>query len=234
LGASRARSEESLVLAERLAQGASDPEQVREAARLFSLEGHRERAIDVLRQGILTHPRHADLLALLADLLSRSGSFEEADLSFQNAMECDPGSAEVRYLEGLHHGRQGRLATAQTAYEEAVRLRPAHVKAWVNLGLTRADRADRPGAVSALQRAISADPSCAEAHSNLGVLFAEEGLREEAIEEFRRAVELNPDSSESHFNLGWTIPASIASWGWPSTRRSCRPGPAKPTGGPRP
>ncbi len=159
LGASSARTEESLVLAERLAQGASDPEQAREAARLFSLEGHRGRAIDVLRQGILTHPRHAGLLSLLGDLLSRSGSFEEADLSFQKALECDPGSAEPRYLEGLHYGRQGHPAAAQTSYEEAVRLHPTHVKAWVNLGLTRADRGDRPGAVSALQRAVTVDPS---------------------------------------------------------------------------
>src|SRR5439155_22464357 len=124
LGAASARSEESLVLAERLAQGASDPEQGRVAARLFSLEGHRARAIDVLRQGILTHPRHPDLNALLADLLSRSGSFEEADLCFQRAVECDPGNAEVRYLEGLHHGRQGHLPAAQSSMKRRCGFRP--------------------------------------------------------------------------------------------------------------
>ncbi|HZI89691.1 MAG TPA: hypothetical protein VFD83_04480, partial [Candidatus Polarisedimenticolia bacterium] len=79
LGASHAGSEESLALAENLAR-ASDPEQTREAARIFALEGRRERAIDVLRQGILTHPRHPGLNASLADLLSRGGTFEEADL----------------------------------------------------------------------------------------------------------------------------------------------------------
>src|SRR5882757_5582456 len=62
LGASRG-SGESIALAEQLARGSSDPEQIREAARIFALEGHRERAIDVLRQGILTHSRHAALLA---------------------------------------------------------------------------------------------------------------------------------------------------------------------------
>src|SRR2546427_13168180 len=89
LGASHAGSEESLALAENLARGSSDPEQVREAARIFALEGHRGRAIDVLRQGILTHPRRADMLTFLADLLSRTRTFEEADLSFQRAPDAD-------------------------------------------------------------------------------------------------------------------------------------------------
>src|SRR5213594_4860134 len=102
LRAPQAGGEESLALAENLARGSSDPEQAREAARIFALEGLRERAIGVLRQGILTHPRHAKLLASLADLLSRSGTFEEADLYFQGAIESDPTDAEARYLHGLH------------------------------------------------------------------------------------------------------------------------------------
>src|SRR5882672_4905744 len=173
LGASLAGSEESLALAENLARGSSDPEQIREAARIFALEGRRDRAIDVLRQGTLTHPRHAGMLASLADLLSRTGSFEEADLYFQKALESDAVHVEGWYLRGLHQGRQGLLGPAQASYEEVVRLSPDHVKAWVNLGLTRADAGDRKGAVSALGRAVSADPSCAEAHSNLGAIFAE-------------------------------------------------------------
>src|SRR2546426_4100358 len=201
LGGVHAASEESPALAERLARGSSEPEQMREAARIFALEGRRDRAADVLRQGILTHPRHAGMLAALADLLSRAGTFEEADLYFQKSLESEPTLVEAWYLRGLHHGRQGHAMEASTAYEEAVRLEPRHVKAWVNLGLARADQGDRRGAVSALQRAIAADPACAEAHSNLGALYAEQGLREEALAEFRRAVELDPESSESHFNL---------------------------------
>ena len=110
LGASQAGSEESLALAENLARGSSEPEQIREAARIFALEGRRDRAIDVLRQGILTHSRHAGLLVSLADLLSRSGTFEEADLYFQKALESGAEAADVWYLRGLHHGRQGRTA----------------------------------------------------------------------------------------------------------------------------
>src|SRR5262245_45963079 len=177
LGAAHAGSEESLALAEHLARGSSEPEAVREAARLFALEGRRDRAIDVLRQGILTHPRDADLLTALADLLSRAGSFEEADLYFQKSLESEPALVDGWYLRGLHHGRQGKIAEAARAYEEAVRLAPRHAKAWVNLGLVRADGGDRSGARDALQRAIASDPACAEAHSNLGTLYAEQGLR---------------------------------------------------------
>src|SRR5436853_1099798 len=204
LGASHAGSEESLALAENLAR-ASDPEQTREAARIFALEGRRDRAIDVLRQGTLTQPRHAGLNAALADLLSRSGTFEEADLFFQTSLESDPERVETWYLRGLHHGRQGGLAESARSYEEVVRRDPGHVKAWVNLGLARFDLGDRKGAIQGLQRAVAADPGCAEAHTNLGTLFAEQGLHEEALAEFRRAVDLDPESSESHFNLGWAL-----------------------------
>ncbi|TMQ62096.1 MAG: tetratricopeptide repeat protein, partial [Candidatus Eisenbacteria bacterium] len=200
LRAPQAGGEESLALAENLARGSSDPEQAREAARIFALEGLRERAIDVLRQGILTHPRHSEMLASLADLLSRTGTFEEADLYFGKALESEPKNVETWYLQGLHHGRQGHVAPAQAAYEEVVRLKPDHVKAWVNLGLALADGGDRDGARRALERAVRADPGCAEAHSNLGVLLAEAGHKEEALDEFRRAVDINPDCSESHFN----------------------------------
>jgi hypothetical protein len=43
-------------LAETLVHGSADPEQVREAARIFASQDRAERAIETLRQGILTHP----------------------------------------------------------------------------------------------------------------------------------------------------------------------------------
>ena len=75
-GAESARAE-SLTVAENLARGAADPEHALQAARIFSLEGKRDRAIEILRQGTLAHPRHVGLLGTLADLLSRGGAFEE-------------------------------------------------------------------------------------------------------------------------------------------------------------
>ena len=195
---------DSLTVAEQLARG-HDPDHALQAARIFSLEGQRERAIDILRQAIVAHPKHAALLVTLADLLSRSGTFEEADLLFRQALEYAPADAESWYRRGLHESRQGRLDAARESYEESVRLDPSRARAWVNLGLVRADLADRAGAIKALLRAVQADPSCAEAHSNLGVLYHEGGMRAEGTEAFRRAVALAPDSSEAHFNLGWAL-----------------------------
>ena len=203
-GAEAARAE-SLTVAEHLARGSSDPEHALEAARIFSLEGQRDRAVEILRQGILAHSRHVGLLTTLADLLSRSGSFEEGDLVFRQALEYGPADAEAWYRSGLHEARQGRFEAARAAYEETTRLDPTRVRAWVNLGLARADLGDRRGALQALLRAVQADAACAEAHTNLGVLYHEGGMRAEAIEAFRRAVQLAPDSSEAHFNLGWAL-----------------------------
>ena len=197
--------EERLALAENLVRGSVGPEQSLQAARIFALEGRRDRAVEVLRQGILTHPQESAMLTLLADLLSRSGTFEEADLYFRRAIESEPGNPEHWYRRGLHDGRRGQMAHARTAYEEAVRLDPRLVRGWVNLGLACADLGDRGGAVRALERAVQVDPGCGEAHSNLGALYAEAGLHAESVEEFRRAVALAPDSSEARFNLGLAL-----------------------------
>src|SRR5262245_41436399 len=152
-----------------------------QAARFFALEGLRDRAIDTLRQAILANPRDVELLSLLADLLSRSGAFEESDRVFRQALDLDAGHAETWYRHGLHAGRQGHLAEARTSYGEAVAKDPRHVRAWVNLGLVRADLGEKGDARRALERAVIVDPACAEAHTNLGILYMEAGLREEAV-----------------------------------------------------
>jgi len=188
-----APSAEGLALAESLARGSGEPDAVLQAARIFALEGRRERAIELLRQATLAHPRHPEILELLADLLSRGGTFEEADLSFRLAVESAPDRAETWYRRGLHHARQGQSPAAREAYEKATGLDPSHVKGWVNLGLVLAELGDRDAAIVALERAVRVDPRCAEAHSNLGVLYAESGLRAESIAEFRRAIALGPD-----------------------------------------
>ena len=110
------RGAEGLALAESLARGSGEPDAVLQAARLFALEGRRERAVELLRQAILAHPRHPEILGLLADLLSRSGAFEEAELTFRLAIESAPDRAETWYRRGLHHARQGQLPTAREAY----------------------------------------------------------------------------------------------------------------------
>ena len=64
-----------------LAEGGSDADRILEAARAHARESRRDVAIETLRKGILAHPRSADMLSTLGDLLSRTGAFEEADLS---------------------------------------------------------------------------------------------------------------------------------------------------------
>ena len=158
--------EESLALAETLVPSTADPEQVREAARIFAAQNRPERAIETLRQGILTHPRQADLLVLLGDLLSRSGAHDEAGLYLRQAVELEPQSADASFRLGLHHARRGHAEAARASYETTVRLDPAHVRAWVNLGLTRSDLGERKSAIDALQRAVNLDPaSSAMPHS---------------------------------------------------------------------
>src|SRR5258705_13902696 len=117
LGSEPGRAE-SLALAENLARGSGDAEHVLQAARIFALEGQRDRAVETLRKGILADPRHVGLLSFLADLLSRAGSFEEADRYFAQSLEQAPSDGETRYRQGLHFARQGRWTEARGAYEE--------------------------------------------------------------------------------------------------------------------
>ncbi len=122
---------ESLAAPEHLIHGGA-PEEIVEAARALSTQGRRDLAIETLRQGIMAHPRSPELLSPLADLLSRAGAFEEADLYFRQALESGPRVVDAWHRQGLHLARQGIGAGARLSYEEVVRLDSPSLPTWAS------------------------------------------------------------------------------------------------------
>src|SRR5437660_1151870 len=188
LGASHAGSEESLALAENLARGASDPEQTREAARIFALEGRRDRAIDVLRQGTLTQPRHSGLNAALAE--------------FRRAVDLDPESSESHFNLGWALLAEDELIQAETTLMESVRLDPGNVEGLYALALLHQRTGAYARAAAELKQAIEKRPDEARLHYYLGVAYNSMDAADQAILALETAARLKPDDPRIHRLLG--------------------------------
>ncbi|GAB6929990.1 hypothetical protein JCM10914A_39730 [Paenibacillus sp. JCM 10914] len=138
--------------------------------------------------------------------------FEEALRWFEQALQADPGDAEVHYRCSITYGRSDRLEMAIFHAEEAVRLQPdkpeyrlhlQHIKA---AELVRNARkmvdsrqdvtpSDLYQAVTLLKSAVSMDPLHAQAYVWLALVYSELNEHAQAISTLKEVIALYPQES---------------------------------------
>lgn len=138
--------------------------------------------------------------------------FEEALRWFEEAIQANPGDAEVHYRCSITYGRSGRLVQAITHAEEALRLQPdkpeyhlhlQHVKALDLVqqarkmveGKTGAVPAELYQAVALLKSAIAMDPLYPEAYVWLALVYSELNEHPLAIATLKEVIGLYPQES---------------------------------------
>ena len=134
--------------------------------------------------------------------LARADHLPAAVKAFEQALEIDPGVAEVHSALISLYARLGQFAKAEKQYRAAVETDPENAEVHYNFGVLMARQQKLPQAEEAFQKALEADPSFAEARSSLALMLEPQGRLQEAATHHRLAIENNPDYRPAHFHLG--------------------------------
>jgi tetratricopeptide (TPR) repeat protein len=199
---------------ELLAQG-NKPQRLREAmeaelrqrpgdpyasAKLGSLEvaeGHLERGLALLREGLAqcpatAHPERYELLLHLA-LAESTRNPDAASGLYRQALDI-PLAPRLSLAARLNLAalllQQGQAQEAEQLCQRATAVAPEIGLSWYNLGLTRRRLGDIGGALEAYREARRLTPDHAETHQNLAVALLLGGDIDGARSSFRQAIQL--------------------------------------------
>lgn len=118
-----------------------------------------QEALQAQRGLVAEHPRDADLLNDLGNLLALAGDFAEAEEAYRQALDVDPDDVTSLYNLALVLREQGDRKQAQKVLRSILELDPRHAWSHYQLGTLYAEQKNRSKAVHHYAAAFSADRS---------------------------------------------------------------------------
>ncbi|GAC1438797.1 MAG: hypothetical protein NVS1B11_03670 [Terriglobales bacterium] len=134
------------------------------------------------------------------------GYFDQARVSFEQALHDDPSSAEAHYGLGSVYLKQEKREEARRSFELALRSRASYPEtmpnSWNNLGLLAAKQGNTTEAIRCFHKALQISPDHLIALNNLGSAYRQQGRWNDAREVLEHAVKVSPEDAEANYNLG--------------------------------
>ncbi|HPE47679.1 MAG TPA: tetratricopeptide repeat protein [Hyphomonas sp.] len=137
--------------------------------------GSVDRAIEVLSQVMVVHPREPRLLMPLGRALAAKGNPQAAVAAFEQVTEIDPKSAEGWAALGTALDQADNSKAAQEAYVNALTLEPERATTLANYGLSLALSGDLKGAEEKLTKANSLAPNDIRIRENYALVLGLQG-----------------------------------------------------------
>ena len=153
----------------------------------------------------------ADAFVNVGILYTRSGRYEDAIRSYEEAIKRDPDLADASYNLGLTHAKLATSTTDETqrkehikqqieAYQTAIKQRPGHHKAWYNLADAYHKLGETDLEIDVYQQAIRIRANYPQALYNLAYALDEKGDKKQALETWKAYVKTaSGKSSEEAF-----------------------------------
>ena len=133
-----------------------------------------------------------------------SGEYENAILSYDQAIKQKTDYAEAYYNRGCANSKLGESEKALADYSKAIELKPGYAEAYNNRGYTYDDLGENEKALADYSKAVELKPDYAVAYNNRGVTYRKLGESEKALADYSKAVELKPDYADAYYNRGYT------------------------------
>ena len=130
------------------------------------------------------------------------GRFDEAVISYDQAIALKPGLAAAYNNRGNALQNLKRFDEAIASYDQAIALRPDFASAHNCRGSVLQELGRHGEALASYDRALGLQPNDAAAHYNRGNVLQDLGRYEEAVSSYDRAIALRPDLERAFFNRG--------------------------------
>jgi tetratricopeptide (TPR) repeat protein len=156
----------------------------------------------VIAAGIAAKQKSVDYWLQQGYALGDAGRYEDAIISFDNAIELSPAKQEAWFSRSNTLAALGRFPEAIASYEKAAELNPQDYQVWNNFGYVWHQMGNYEQAIAHYDKAIVCKPSCAPAWNNRGFALFYLGLYDTAIACYDDALALNPTYAAAWHNRG--------------------------------
>ena len=126
---------------------------------------------------------------------------EQAEMSYQNALNISPQLTDVLFNQGNLYCDTGEFNKAILSYQKAIAIQPNHLLL-NNLGTAFKELKEWDKALASYQQSISLNPTFAIAYNNIGSILLELRDYNRAETYFSKALALNPNYVEAHVGRG--------------------------------
>lgn len=159
-------------------------------------------AIAQAQQGAFLSPKDPQVQVVVAKLFEARGNYDQAKVSYQNALTADPGFTAARSALITAKFRSGDLNGALADAAELVKANPESPEANKIYGEFLARKGQYKEAIGPLEKATAAMPKAGDAFALLAHSYHMTRSFEDAKNAYARAVELNPNNNEIKSNYG--------------------------------
>jgi tetratricopeptide (TPR) repeat protein len=157
---------------------------------------------DLLDESKITVVRKALLLREVGELFELGKEYEQALVSYSQAIQLKPDFGEAWNDRGNVLKKLGRYETAIESYQKAIELSPKNAPIYNNLGNAYSEWKKYEQAIVVYQEAIELNPEEAITYYNLGNAYLDQKDYEQAIAYYKRAIGLDSKDANAHNNLG--------------------------------
>lgn len=159
-------------------------------------------AIAQAQQGAFLAPKDPQVQLVVAKLFEARGNYDQATVSYQNALTADPGFTPARSAIIKAKFLKGDLDGALRDAAELVKANPENPEANKIYGEFLARKGQYKEAIGPLEKATAAMPKAGDAWALLAHSYHMTRSFEDAKNAYAKAVELNPKNNEIRSNYG--------------------------------
>ncbi len=134
------------------------------------------------------------LYMIEADIYSKAGQMNAAEMALSRGVEAFPNSTRLLYARAMIYAQIDYVAAAEKDFKRVLELVPENAAALNALGYTLADRTDRyQEAYEYIKQAYALTPDDPAVIDSMGWVAYRLGNYEEALEKLRKAMDALPD-----------------------------------------
>jgi tetratricopeptide (TPR) repeat protein len=137
--------------------------------------------------------------------LARQGKTEEAMVSYQNALRCDPKLPLANFGLATLLINQGKWAEAAEHLATVVQVTTNYWEAYDQFGLALSKLGKAEDALDQFSKAVQINPKNPELRSHFAMALDRLGRTREAVAQYWEALSLNPKMSDVLNNLAWLL-----------------------------
>ncbi len=150
----------------------------------------------------------ADRLFLQGNKFYSEQNYDQAILSYQEAIKLNPQHWAFHFNLGLAYKRKGENEKALHSFRQAQSLNPESFSANKELGESLAKQGNFNEALGFYEKAVALNPEDVDTLYNLGICLINLGDPEKALPYFEKAISLNQNYPDAYYQLG-TINISL-------------------------